>query len=266
MTKKDTWFTALPVCVGTVGVHRETGKVHPLRCKRWQCPTCAKLNALTLSIRVVEGINHYQSTDVPLSFVTTTAWGRYTTSPDLAYSELPVWWGKLHDRLRYRTRRIGAKLEYAAFIEEQSRGVPHLHAIITYPLTTTALKKMAIKSGFGFSAKSEPVKTHSVGWYIAKYLTKSGGGMANAPDGHKRVRFSANWPALPDRPLDDKLIVKGYDESYAAWAHRAAGIAHRGAGELIKDVQKLLRAQLWELAISEIDQLPEWAYIESEQL
>jgi len=259
MTKSSGFLGALPVCVGSVAVSKTTGKVSPLRCKQWSCPTCAKLNALTLAVRVVEGVRLYQSAPTPLSFITVTAWGRYTRNPALAYDELPKWWGKVHDKLRYRAKKQGRKLEFCAFIEEQSRGVPHLHAVATITLSTHDLKDMAVSSGFAHQAKSVPVRTKSVGWYVAKYLTKSGAKgtkLSNAPSGHRRVRFSTGWPPLPEPPPNNDLVVKRHDESYAAWAMRAQseGVSLSMA-TLIARVQILLRAENWELTMREIDQL-----------
>jgi len=242
--------TSIPLCVGTVAIN-PSGKVIPIRCKRWSCSTCARLNALVLSIRVVEGIKRFQNQHVPLTFVTLTFWGSAT--PKRAYEQLPVYWSRIAMRLARLARKgDGRKLEYAAFIEEQSRGVPHLHAVATISITTRELKDLAVKCGFGHQAKAEPVKGPAVGWYVAKYLTKSDGTMPNAPAHHRRVRFSQNWPELPAPTHDSTLIVKSPSETLVAWALRAqaAGIA-LGLDQILSRVDELLSARDDELTLSE---------------
>lgn len=242
--------TSLPICVGTIAI-TPRGKVIPIRCKRWSCPTCARINSLVLSIRVVEGIKHFQFQGIPLTFITLTMWGR--VAPKEAYEKLPVYWARLAMRLaRLALAGEGRKLEYCAFVEEQSRGVPHLHAVATLALTTHKLKDLAVACGFGYQAKAEPVKGPAVGWYIAKYLTKSDGTMPNAPAHHRRVRFSRNWPELAERLGDPNLIVKGPAETLVEWALRAqaAGVS-LGLEQILSRVDELLEARDAELTLRE---------------
>jgi len=178
-------------------------------------------------------------------------WGSAT--PKRAYEQLPVYWSRLSMRLaRLARRREGRKLEYAAFVEEQSRGVPHLHAVATATITTRELKDLATKCGFGHQAKAEPVKGSAVGWYVAKYLTKSDGTMPNAPDHHRRVRFSRNWPELPDPTPDPTLVVKSPSETILNWALRAqaAGVS-LGLDQILSKVDELLEARDAELTLRE---------------
>lgn len=257
-----------------------TGKLYPIRCKRWDCPTCAKLNALDLAIRVVEGIKHFQRQGRQLQFVTLTAWGRYSQNPALAYTELPKWWDKLRNKLQYLNRKTnGPKIEYAAFIEVQRRGVPHLHAIaVMQPIALTikgkrakrggpkspdktltgkrALKAIAVKSGWAHQADIQPVKGPAAGWYVAKYLTKGGGqtvGSAAIPKWYKRVRFSEGWPPSPKIDKPSELLIKEHGETYVAFAARAMAAIPPIAsiGQAMRAIEKLLNAAGDELTFSE---------------
>lgn len=266
--------TGLPICIGTMGFDRQSGRLYPIRCKQWHCPTCAKLNALDLAIRVVEGIKHFQRQGRALQFITLTAWGRYTANPALAYAELPKWWDSLRNKLQYLNRKSGGpKIEYAAFIEVQRRGVPHLHAIaVMAPLVITvkgkrkkkdkqlkgkaALKLLAIKSGWAHQADIQPVRGKAAGWYVAKYLTKGGGailGDPTIPKGHKRVRFSEGWPPSPKADSANQLIVKEIGETYVEFAARAmAEIPHLlTIGRAMQSIEKLLNAEGDELTFKE---------------
>jgi len=243
---------SLPLCVGTVGVSKQ-GRIVPLRCKRWNCTTCARINALILSIRVVEGIKYFNELKAPLTFITLTHWGRVT--PRQGYEQLPEFWGKLAKKLnRASLRREGLKIEYAAFVEEQTRGVPHLHAVATLAITTRELKELAVSCGFGYQAHADAVRSPAVGWYVAKYLTKSDGTMPNAPKGHRRVRFSREWPELPKPQGGSDLIVKAPNETLMNWALRAqaAGV-RKPVEEILEGVHRILVARDLELTLAELE-------------
>lgn len=250
--------SGLPVCLGTMGFHKETGKLYPIRCKRWDCPTCAPLNALDLAIRVVNGITHYKRQNIPLQFVTLTVWGRYTAAPELAYTELPKWWDRIRNKLQYRARRGGYRIEYAAFVEVQRRGVPHLHAIVTMPpMKKREFKEMAVKAGFGHQADIQPVKGKAAGWYIAKYLTKGGGpnlGSSQIPKGYKRVRFSEGFPKTA-KEESHNLIVRDRGENLVSFADRASrAIPGLTMGKAMKSIESLLNAAAAELTYEEYAQ------------
>lgn len=247
----------LPICIGTMGFHKMTGKLYPLRCKRWDCPTCAKLNSLDLAIRVVEGIKQFRRQGRQLQFITLTAWGRYTANPQLAYTELPKWWDTFRKKIQRAAKKRGeAKPEYAAFIEVQKRGVPHLHAIVTMPgMSKRAFKQWAISSGWAHQADIEPVKSSAAGWYVAKYVSKGGGqevGDKALPKGYRRVRFSQLWPEVARPTPSGELLVKEPKETYVEFAHRAfAAIPTMTVSAAMRAIENLLNAGGDELTFDE---------------
>lgn len=245
----ETWHskTKLRTCAATIGCTSQ-GNVFPIRCKRWDCETCAAINARIHAVRVASGIYAMITAGVVPQFVTLTLPGKIRRQ--WAFDRLADMWSTMHDKWHYElTKRDSIKLKeltedvegklvfdyaseqpltYAAFVELQGRGVPHFHIVTSYSPKTETLRKMAVKSGLGFEIKTERVKSKAgVAWYISKYAGKTQGKMG-LPKGFRRVRYSRDWPGMKlkiDNDEDDiDKIIKHFDESVDEFIHRAHSI------------------------------------------
>jgi len=237
----------LKTCAVTIGCSY-MGNVFPIRCKRWDCETCAQINARLHAVRVANGIYAMAAAGIVPKFVTLTLPGRARKA--WAFEKLADMWAQMHDRWHYKASKVGrvtAKevrigvdghyefmrdggipLTFAAFVELQGRGVPHFHIVSNYSPRVEDLRKIAVKSGLGFEVDVENVKSKAgVAWYISKYAGKTQGKMG-LPKGFRRVRYSQDWPGMRLRIDDDEndidKIIKHFDESTDDFIRRAHDI------------------------------------------
>jgi hypothetical protein len=237
----------LVTCAATIGCTSH-GDVFPIRCKRWDCPTCAAINARIHAVKVANGIYALISAGVIPQFVTLTLPGNIGRTR--AFERLVDMWEKMSNRWRYAARTVGkVKLDgltidgdgmvefeqsggtpliFAAFVELQGRGVPHFHIISTFAPKERIVKDMAVASGMGYQVKVERVKRGAgVAWYISKYAGKTQGKMG-LPKGFRRVRYSESWPGmrlkLDEVNEETDKIVKRWDEGTESFITRARAI------------------------------------------
>lgn len=208
----------MAVCIGTIGVN-QAGKVFPVRCKLWSCPICGPLNAREHAARVWNGAKAWTTAGIMPYFVTITQpgtlYGRY------AWTVLFDQWDKLRRKWAEWCEKRAVPFDYAAFVEAQSRGVPHLHIVAAFAPNTEEMKKMARASGFGHQCDAQMIKSIGLtGWYVAKYVGK-GEGKYELPKGFRRVRYSEDFPQLADRVTDGLVCVKEFTETIGQWAARA---------------------------------------------
>lgn len=234
----------LAVCAATIGC-TSNGEVFPIRCKQWNCPTCAAINARLHAVKVANGIYALIAAGVIPYFVTLTLPGNM--SKEFAFAKLADMWEKMRERWQWGAQRANFNREvsflpkgvkkpkydpltaipliYAAFVELQGRGVPHFHIVSTYAPSEHKIKDWAVQSGMGYQVKVERVKRGAgVAWYISKYAGKTNGKMG-LPKGFRRVRYSEQFPGLKFR-LDERdtakeSIVKRWDESAESFITRA---------------------------------------------
>jgi hypothetical protein len=211
------------LCMATVGVSAN-GTVFPIRCKRWSCPICAPINALREAIKTANGVNKLRESGLVSKFATVTQPGSIK-SPEFAYSIIDNQWDKFRNRWQYWAKKVGLPNMYAAFVEGQSRrsDMPHFHIIGTSLPGSEAMKKWAVKSGFGFEADVQDIQPNSgIAWYVSKYSTK-GSDAQYIPKGFRRVRYSQDWPKMEWRSdaLEGEAIVRMPRETYPAWIIRA---------------------------------------------
>lgn len=184
-----------------------------VRCGSWYCPNCMKINARQWSWRVSL---HISNVGKPAYFWTLTMGRKYKTA-EQAYKDLP----KLWDRFRKYIKRLHhGKWEYVAFVEGQPHRVdmPHFH-IISLIKSPKRLKDIAVWSGFGYEAKEKKVTSAKAAWYVAKYASKQS---PSCPRGFRRVRSSAGWAKLPERP--GELIVRAADEPLQDYLMRVSDV------------------------------------------
>lgn len=241
------------LCIATMGINPQ-GKVFPIRCKRWDCPVCAPINALFWAIEVADGMNKLFEKGVKLWFITITQSGKVKTVAH-AYKILHHQWGKFQNRARRWCEKNGIEMYYAAFVEGQERrqGMPHFHIIASFGPTERELKEWAVKSGLGFKVDIQACSSKTgTAWYVSKYSTKSSDAKV-MPKGFRRCRLSQNWPKMVWRNEVEVSvsIVKQFNESYKEWSHRAAlelGIPT----QMIIDAAMELSAQAFDLQLDDI--------------
>lgn len=151
-----------------------------------------------------------------------------------------VWTNRLLTRLRTQTKRDGLEWCYASVTERQKRQHPHSHYVTTYcPSDAIEIKKGQPKyfftQGEFYPAKHNTLQSKKLetacsecglGWqydisrvesveagsrYMAKYLFKENIFAEVWPMGWKRIRYSQNWPKLPEVKGDAFILLSQFD-------------------------------------------------------
>jgi hypothetical protein len=166
-----------------VGTNGLDAGVYPLRCGRWRCGNCGARLVRRARKRILAGLGLGV-----VRFMTLTSPG--SESPEHSLAEFTERWKRLNLRIR---RRFGP-FEYAAVVELQDRGSPHLHVVFRGPFIPFAwLAKTAADVGFG-----QMVDIRRPRSTLAGYLTKSLGPGTSGdllPPHFRRVRWSRGWSA-----------------------------------------------------------------------
>lgn len=230
-------------------------------CNHWDCKRCGQIRAKEEYARIVHGIHELSLIHSTLYFQTITCRGREISSKsaDAGYLE---WTNKLLDAYRARVKKHGGHWCYVQVTERQKRGHPHSHFLTTFEpgdlrkgvvekwhkvggipvveekivLRSEWLQRAVSRSGLGEQYDISIVRNEAAASrYVAKYMFKATNFTTKWPDGWRRVRYSQNFPKLPEIKTDafvlrtwqdwDKLgalaaIVIPRDvevEEYAAW-------------------------------------------------
>jgi hypothetical protein len=143
------------------------------RCKSWNCPVCADINARQWRAKIVDACMWHIDQGHKIAFTTLTTHEKL--SPRQSVSLFPSQWKKL----RQRANRASGGGEYVMVPELHKSGKLHMHMLDTFGLTQTWWKKNARSSGMGYMAESEFARTiGGVTSYVSKYVTK---GLSNFP-------------------------------------------------------------------------------------
>lgn len=233
-------------------------------CNDWNCPRCGQQRAKEEYGRMVVGAREVSKL-YPLYFLTITCRGK-EMSLDEAENNYLKWTNNLLTRLRATTKRAGGQWFYASVTERQKRAHPHSHFITTYcPIdailvskgeikfyTTTAqgfpakhttlqseiLERAITESGLGFQYDLSRVESVEAGSrYMAKYLFKASIFETIWPKGWRRVRYSNNWPKLPEKDTNAFILVTWMD--WHRLAREAFIIQTQNEG-----ISKIVRTQL----------------------
>ncbi len=216
-------------------------------CNDWTCPRCGQQRAKEEYGRIVAGAREVGKTD-QLTMFTVTCRGKEMSVEDAEAGYL-VWTNRLLSRLRAQTKLAGSKWAYASVTERQARQHPHSHYLTTYrPKDAVFVPKGESKYYYtqdvAFSAKHDTLQSETVeracwecglGWqydisdlgsvegasrYVAKYLFKESIFDTVWPKKWRRVRYSRNWPKLPEVKGDAMVLITSFDwyklGSYAA--------------------------------------------------
>jgi len=236
-------------------------------CNHWDCPRCGQTRAREEYGRIVSGIRAL-ATEGPIYFVTTTCRGKELT-PDEADTNYLKWCNRLFSSWRARSKAKGIKWCYVAVTERQKRGHPHSHILTTadpgdlylghvfkertetmyipalsreLALRSDWLQGAVIKSGLGPQYDiSIASSIEGTSRYVAKYLFKQTIFEDCWPKGWKRVRYSQNFPKLPEVETDSFVLLS---ETDWAWLGKRASIVE------VKDSETLLDVR-WKLKKSE---------------
>lgn len=207
-------------------------------CNSWLCPRCGQQRAREEYGRIVAGAREIGKCN-KLYMMTITCRGKEMTYEDAENGYL-VWTNKLLTRLRVETKRAGKEWSYASVTERQTRQHPHSHYLTTYcpddvvmvkkgenkfsciagqtylakhaTLQTESLEKACFECGLGWQYDlSELESVEGASRYVAKYLFKETIFATQWPKGWKRVRYSQNWPKLPDKKGEAQILLTAWD-------------------------------------------------------
>lgn len=207
-------------------------------CNSWNCPRCGQQRAREEYGRIVNGARELAKTN-DLYLMTLTCRGREMTLND-AENGYTLWTNSLLTKLRAESKRRGAPWVYASVTERQKRGHPHSHYITTYcpsdavdvekngqkylytsgetiiskhnTLQTQSLERKCVESGLGRQYDLSRLESVEAGSrYAAKYLFKETIFNTLWPKGWHRVRYSNNWPKLPDVKGESFILLKSTD-------------------------------------------------------
>lgn len=229
------------ICFPDVG-----GRWHLVQgcCNSWTCARCGQIRARQEYGRIVEGARKLQEEGHTLFFVTLTCLGKeldLKTADDNYYT----WTNRLLSTWRARTKNEGQYWCYVQVTERQKRGAAHSHMITTcYPKDAVEYKKgstlpngsvakhdclfsiwfMERNTSAGLGKMTDCTKIESaigVAVYVSKYLFKDAQ-QTLWPKGWKRVRYSQNWPKLPEQSNPFAFPVLKYSD----WLRvRSLGVA-----------------------------------------
>lgn len=207
-------------------------------CNDWQCPRCGQQRAREEYGRIVSGARDLAQTH-DLYFLTITCRGKELSVEDAERGYLS-WTNSFLTRLRTSCKRDKGFWAYASVTERQLRDHPHSHFITTYcPDDTVYVAKGEPKLfrtvGASYPAKHNTLQSEYIeracfecglGWqydfsrvesveagsrYISKYLFKPTIFETKWPKGWRRVRYSQNWPKLPDVKGDAMILLSKFD-------------------------------------------------------
>lgn len=181
-------------CIGSIWmVKLETPKLHALwwspACHRWSCPVCAETNKQAWADAVREGVRFYMAQG-RWYFMTLTM-SRKLKSFAYMVKVFHKCWGKFYARIH----RLTSQFRYVLIPERGEKNHRfHVHLITSLDLTFKELKKIAVKSGFGWKVDASPLQSpQRAAWYCTKYLTKSLDDN-EWPENFRRIRTSHKWP------------------------------------------------------------------------
>lgn len=233
-------------------------------CNHWDCPRCGTVRARQEYGRIVSGIQKLAESS-KIYFVTITCKGKEMAT-DEADKNYLTWCNRFFSSWRSRTKTKGGKWCYVAVTERQQRGHPHSHILTTADFkdlylghvwkerpTNSGDKEMqreialrsdwaasaVVKAGLGsqydISIASSP---EGASRYVAKYLFKQTAFETDWPKGWKRVRYSQNFPRLPEVKTDSFVLLSDSDWN---WLGRRASIVVVKDSETLLDVRWKLR-------------------------
>jgi len=197
------------------------GRIFQSCCNHWECPCCGEVRARQEYARIVNGCE-VLAVKHRLYFWTLTCRGKEISLAE-AEEKYYAWTNVLLTNARTKAKRHGDFWAYVQVTERQkkTRKHPHSHIITTFlpeDARETAQGKdrrgyvsawfteANLRAGLGNQHRiSQVVSAAAVSRYVAKYMFKETMNETFPPK-WKRVRYSQNFPKLPERH-DDVIIV-----------------------------------------------------------
>lgn len=201
-----------PYLVGD-SVKQSKRKIFKARCKQWDCPYCAEINANTHYNRIASAIYFYMKEKQEFQFVTITCHEKWRGT-DASVKN----WRKNKDKLLARVRRRYKKdsdspCNYVYIPECHKDKTIHIHGLFSGDFGTRWWKDNARQCGLGYMAESSKlVGVLQAVNYINKYITKEIG-KAQTVKGFRRIAYSQGFRALPRHESDYDWRMLQRDES-----------------------------------------------------
>lgn len=207
-------------------------------CNDWNCPRCGQQRAREEYGRIVVGAREV-ALKHNLYFMTITCRGKEMSIEEAEGGYLG-WTNSLLTRLRTSAKRKNIAWYYASVTERQTRKHPHSHYITTYcpddvspikegdrkyfytteeyftakhdTLQTEYLERACVECGLGNQYDLSGMRDIEGGSrYAAKYLFKASAFNTVWPKGWRRVRYSQNWPKLPEKTSTSFILLSAFD-------------------------------------------------------
>lgn len=189
-----------PYCTPDVSVKTKggMGQAVPVRCKRWSCEHCAKINKR----RVI----HAGVSGRPRAMLTLTVSSKHYETPDDAAHALKR--GLRLLRLHLSRHPKLESFEYLAVFEEHKSGYPHMHLLITGKFIPWKWlrEKWELITGSTHIDIRKLRTHHQAARYVSKYITK---GLATF-EGCKRWWRSHGYPRPIEEASEDAEIAIGW--------------------------------------------------------
>jgi hypothetical protein len=218
-----------------------------LYCKGWRCRYCGPKKAAELREQITKKAKEHDLS----RFVTLTLDPNIEAKiKDIKY--IRSVWRKFRVYLK---REFGDTVSFISVVELHKSGVPHLHVLVDRYIHQGWISEKWARLGGGRIVFIEKVKDLStIGWYLAKYLTKEM--ILSAPNGVRRYSSSRNIKLREPREPSGWMLSKQSMETL-----------YRAAGESIireeKDSNEHVKMFLVERAIEDVR---EAGYEKSEHL
>jgi hypothetical protein len=202
-------------------------------CNHWDCPRCGQMRARREYGRMVEGVRKLSRHNT-LFFITITCRGK-EMSHEEAIAGYGKWTKRFLNACYQRGKRSNQEWNYVQVTEKQKRGHPHSHILTTFcpmdlrdgvvekwssdanndyrlaavkVLRSEWLSSQVVKAGLGPQYDISFVEDHEAATrYVAKYLFKPTMFDTAWPKGWKRIRYSGNFPKLPDKKTDAFVLL-----------------------------------------------------------
>jgi len=205
-------------------------------CNHWDCPKCGLQRAKYEYGRIVEGVQTLAKS-YTIYFYTITCRGSDLSAKDAEENYLK-WTNRFLSSARIKAKREGQDWYYVQVTEKQKRGHPHSHILTTFTpgdlyegytekwrqiqgamvceripaLRSNWIAKTVTRSGLGSQYDISTVRTAAAASrYVAKYMFKDSMFGTHWPKGWKRVRYSQNFPKLPEKETSAFVLLSSAD-------------------------------------------------------
>lgn len=194
-------------------------------CNDWTCPRCGQIRARTEYGRIVNGAKVLADQGHNLYFWTLTCRGA-DMPLETAERDYLKWTNRLFTAARAKATRSGSYWAYVQVTERQKRQHPHSHVISSYApsdaipylkgemlpngrkakhncLWSAWFRAANTSAGLGVECDLSTIENAvAVAVYVSKYLFKDAM-TTKFEKNWRRIRYSRNWPKLPDPETGD---------------------------------------------------------------